>query len=227
MNYFIKDIPLFERPRERLITNGVINLSNTELLSIILKTGTKNNSVTSIANNIIKDIKNISDLKNITINRLIKIKGIGKVKATYILAALELGKRVYYEKDNNNIIFDNAEKIYEYFKQIFINIFQECFYCIYLDNNKRLIESKLLFKGTINRSLVHPREVFKEAYLLSASFIICIHNHPSGNVKPSIEDINITKTLIEIGKLQNIYVIDHIIIGNNTYYSFFENSNLY
>lgn len=227
MNYLIKDMPIFERPREKLIRNGVYGLSNIDLLSIVLKTGTKNYSVTSIANNILKDINNINELRNITLNKLICIKGIGKVKATYLLAALELGKRVYYEKESNNIIFNNAEKIYEYFKQIFINSFQECFYCIYLDNSKKLIESKLLFKGTLNKSLVHPREVFKYAYLLSASYIICIHNHPSGNIKPSDEDINITKVLINIGKLQNINVIDHIIIGNNSYYSFFENSNLY
>lgn len=227
MNYLIKDIPIFERPRERLIRNGVNGLSNTDLLSIVLKTGTKNYSVTSIANNILKDINNINKLRDITLNKLISIKGIGKVKATYLLAALELGKRVYYEKESNNIVFDNAEKIYEYFKQIFINSFQECFYCLYLDNTKRLIENKLLFKGTINKSLVHPREVFKYAYLLSASYIVCIHNHPSGNIKPSDEDINITKVLINIGKIQNINVIDHIIIGNQSYYSFFENNNLY
>lgn len=227
MTYLIKDIPIFERPRERLIKNGVSSLSNTDLLSIVLKTGTKNYSVTSIANNILKDTNNITELKNITLNKLINIRGIGKVKATYLLAALELGKRVYYEKESNNIIFNNAEKIYEYFKQIFINSFQECFYCIYLDNAKRLIESKLLFKGTLNKSLVHPREVFKYAYLLSASYIICIHNHPSGNIKPSDEDINITKVLINIGKIQNINIIDHIIIGKQAYYSFFENSNLY
>ncbi|HOZ54346.1 MAG TPA: DNA repair protein RadC [Bacilli bacterium] len=227
MNYLIKDIPIFERPRERLIRNGVNSLSNNDLLSIVLKTGTRNCSVSIIANSILKEINNITNLQDITLNKLISIRGIGKVKATYLLAALELGKRVYYEKDSNNIIFDNANKIYEYFKQIFINTLQECFYCLYLDNNKRLIESKLLFKGTINKSLVHPREVFKHAYLLSASNIICIHNHPSGNIKPSQEDINITKVLIDIGKLQNINVIDHIIIGNQSYYSFFENNNLY
>lgn len=227
MTYLIKDIPIFERPRERLIKNGVNSLSNTDLLSIVLKTGTKNCAVSVLANNILKDINNITELKDITLNKLINIRGIGKVKATYFLAALELGKRVYYEKDSSNIVFNSAEKIHEYFKQIFINTFQECFYCLYLDNNKRLIENKLLFKGTINKSLVHPREVFKYAYLLSAAYIICIHNHPSGNIKPSAEDINITKVLINIGKLQNINVIDHIIIGNNSYYSFFENNNLY
>ncbi len=227
MTYLIKDIPVFERPRERLIKNGVSSLSNTDLLSIVLKTGTKNCAVSVLANNILKDINNITELKDITLNKLINIRGIGKVKATYFLAALELGKRVYYEKDSSNIVFNSAEKIHEYFKQVFINTFQECFYCLYLDNNKRLIENKLLFKGTINKSLVHPREVFKYAYLLSAAYIICIHNHPSGNIKPSAEDINITKVLINIGKLQNINVIDHIIIGNNSYYSFFENNNLY
>jgi DNA repair protein RadC len=100
---------------------------------------------------------------------------------------------------------------------------QEYFYCLYLNQQKKLIDKKLLFKGTLNKSLVHPREIFKGAYLSSAAYIICIHNHPSGNVIPSNEDIIITENLVKIGKMQGIPVIDHIIIGDNNYYSFYEN----
>ena len=103
---------------------------------------------------------------------------------------------------------------------------QECFYCIYLDSKKKIITNKLLFKGTLDRSLVHPREVFKEACLVSASSIICVHNHPTGNAKPSEEDIFLTKALKQIGDIMGIPLNDHIIIGKDEYYSFFENGGL-
>ena len=103
---------------------------------------------------------------------------------------------------------------------------QEHFFCLYLDQNKRLIDKKLLFKGTLNKSLIHPREIFKWAYLSSAAYIICVHNHPSGNVIPSSEDINVTDALVKIGKLQGIYVIDHVIISRDNYYSFYETNAL-
>ena len=99
-------------------------------------------------------------------------------------------------------------------------------YCLYLNEKKELIEWKLLFMGTVNKSLVHPREIFKEAYLLSASSIICMHNHPSGNPNPSTDDIVLTSSLLEIGKIQKIPIVDHIIFGSNSYYSFYENNNL-
>ena len=117
----------------------------------------------------------------------------------------------------------NAKDIYFYMKYLLDNKKQEYFYCIYVNTKKEVIERKLLFMGTINRSMVHPREIFKYAYLNSASGIICIHNHPSGDITPSIEDKRLTDALISIGKIQNIPVIDHIIIGNNNYYSFNDN----
>ena len=109
-------------------------------------------------------------------------------------------------------------------KSLFIGLKQECFYCLYLDTKKNLIERKLLFMGTIDKSLIHPREVFKNAYLCSASSIICLHNHPSGDVLPSKADIEITKSLIKIGNIQGIQLVDHIIISENNYFSFFENN---
>ena len=109
---------------------------------------------------------------------------------------------------------------------LFKNKNQEEFYCLYLDNKKKYIDKIKLFTGSINISIVHPREIFKEAYLSSAAYIICIHNHPSGNVIPSKEDINVTNTLVKIGSMQGIPIIDHIIIGNNNYYSFYENNVL-
>ena len=103
---------------------------------------------------------------------------------------------------------------------------QECFYAVYLDASKKVIKVKLLFKGTLDHSLVHPRELFKEAYLLSASSIICVHNHPSGNITPSKEDKMLTSNLVRIGLIHGIPIIDHLIIGKNNYYSFFENGDI-
>ncbi len=224
-NTLIKDIPKSERPRERLKKYGRENISNEELLSIILNTGTKNKSVKDISNLILSKINDITDLKDITLNSLKQIDGIGEVKAIKILASIELGKRVYMDKNLVNIKMDTPEKIYNYMKNEVEGKNQEYFYAIYLDSKKNLIDKKLLFIGTLNKSIVHPREIFKYAYLLSASSIICVHNHPSGDTIPSKEDLNLTKALVEIGKIQGINIIDHIIIGKN-YYSLYQNGDL-
>ena len=221
----VKDLPLYERPREKLLKYGQDNLSDAELLAIILKTGTKNLSVVELSYNILNDVQDLSNLKDISYDKLINIKGIGKAKAIELLALTEISKRIYYNLDNNSKeTFKTPDEIYIGNKYLFDNLKQEKFYCLYLDSKKKLIERKLLFMGTINKSVVHPREVFKEAYRVSASSIICMHNHPSGDVTPSLEDINLTNSLIEIGKLNGIPVIDHIIFGDDKYYSFYENN---
>lgn len=227
MTIKIKDIPKNERPRERLIFMGVETLNNEELLSILLKTGSKNLSAKDLANQLLKEVGSINKLKEINYQTLRRIKGIGDAKACSILTAVELGKRI--KQDNlslNNICITSANIVFDYFNNLFYNKKQEHFYCIYLDNRKKVIDVKQLFIGTLNQSLVHPREVFKEAVLLSASSIICIHNHPSGNITPSKDDIELTNRLINVGIFMGIKIIDHIIIGNNEYYSFLENGNM-
>ena len=226
-NILIKELPKEERPRERLVKYGAKNLSTEDLIAIILKTGTKDYSARYLASLVLKEVKEVSDLKKITLSKLIKINGIGAVKAIDFLAALELGRRVYESKPlDNNLKCNSASKIFNHFKSELSGMNQECFYCLYLDQHKKLIDKKLLFKGTLNKSFIHPREIFKEAYLASAAYIICLHNHPSGNVIPSSDDINVTNNLIKIGKLQGIPIIDHIIVGDNNYYSFYENDIL-
>lgn len=223
----IKDIPDDEKPRERLIKYGISNISNEELLAITIKTGTKSFSSKNIANYILSKVKDISELKNFSVTTFSSIKGIGMVKAIELVSAIELGRRVYYEKKIDiKTKLNNPHSIYEYFKYKINDAKQEYFYCIYLDNKKNLIDYKLLFMGTINMSIVHPREIFKNAYLLSASSIICLHNHPSGSSEASCEDEKLTDNLVQIGKLLGIEVIDHIIISNEGYYSFFENNKI-
>ena len=173
---------------------------------------------------ILKQIDNINNLKDMNYENLIKIKGIGTAKACEILASIELGKRINNKINNiNQIKIYSSDTIFNYYKNKLGDKLQEYFYCVYLDTKNHIIKDKLLFIGTINQSLVHPREVFKEAYLLSAASIICIHNHPSGNVNPSNNDIIITKQLREVGLLLGINVLDHIIIGKEKYYSFNDN----
>ena len=220
-----KNLPDSDKPRERLFMYGSENLSNEELLSIILKTGTKNVSVKEVALKLLEVVGDIENFRNIGINSLMKINGIGKVKAIEIKAALEFGRRVYSKTNRiDRLVLNSSDIIYNQFRDILVFKKQEYFYCIYVDNKSKYIDKKCLFIGTINSSVVHPREVFKEAYLLSASGIICIHNHPSGDVTPSKEDINLTKKLKEISIIHGIKLIDHIIIGNDSYFSFFDNN---
>lgn len=224
---YLKKLPEEEKPRERLIKYGKENISNNELIEIILKSGTRNNGIKDISHNILSSVNNISELKDIEINKLEQVEGMSKIKAIELVAAIELGRRVYTEDKYENLVkLTNPKSIIEYFHSEFKNIKQELFYVVYLDNQNNYISKKLLFKGTVNISLVHPREVFKEAYLLSASSIICIHNHPSGDSTPSKNDIELTKKIKEISILHGIKFIDHIIIGKNNYYSFFEDNNL-
>lgn len=222
-----KELPNTEKPRERLVNKGKENLSNEELLSIILKTGTKDKSVKEVSYELLNLVKDIRNLKDVSINTLTNIKGIGKVKAIELLAVIELGKRIYEEVNDNDLISCTSPvNIINYFNYLFKDKKQEEFYVIFLDNKKKYISKKLLFVGSINYSIVHPREIFKEAYLYSASSIICIHNHPSGDPYPSKEDDNITIKIKEIGLIHGISLIDHIIIGKNNYYSYYENKKI-
>jgi DNA repair protein RadC len=139
---------------------------------------------------------------------------------------MELSKRIYFENNYQKIVLNNPEKIFNHTKYIFNNKKQELFYCLYFNNKQQLIGKELLFVGTVNQSTTHPREIFKYAYLYSASAIVCLHNHPSGDISPSREDIIFTDALVEIGKMQKIPIIDHIIVSNNSFYSFQDNGRL-
>ncbi len=218
----IRDIPVNERPREKAFKYGLQNLSDSELLSIILRTGTYSKDVKDLSLELIGICENISNFKYLTLNKLLEIKGIGKVKAIELLSVIELSKRIYSDKESISIKISCSNDVFLNYKSLFLDVKQECFYCLYLNNKNYVIERKLLFMGTINKSVVHPREIFKNAYLTSASGIICIHNHPSGDVTPSSEDKYLTKALVNIGKIQNIPILDHIIIGNDKYFSFME-----
>ena len=133
---------------------------------------------------------------------------------------------MYLQKPTIHNKLSTPSEIYESTKYIFNGLKQEYFYCLYFNSKQELISKKLLFKGTINQSITHPREIFKEAYKVSAYSIVCLHNHPSNNVYPSKEDIRFTNNLLKVSKIQGIPLLDHIIVGENTYYSFYENKML-
>lgn len=225
--YKFKDLPNEEKPRERLRMYGSESLSNEELLMIILKSGTKKYSVKEVACNLLRMCDGISGLRDLTLNKLREVEGIGEVKALELLAIIELCKRINAPVLEKELLkCTNPVSIISYFNYLFKGKLQEEFYVIYLDNKKRYIDKKKLFVGSINFSIVHPREVFKNAYLLSASYIVCIHNHPSGDPTPSNEDINLTIKIKEIGELHGIGIVDHLIIGKDSYYSFYEDKNV-
>ena len=232
MNWWWRKITKFkellneEKPRERFLKYGADNISTEDLISIILKTGTKDVSVKDVTNNILSSINSIQDLKDMTLNKLMSIKGIGSVKAIELLSAIELGKRVYAENKKILKKIKNSSDAYNYINKKFLYKTKEYFYVIYLDTKSNIIDTKLLFIGGINECVIDIREIFKHAHLLSAASFICVHNHPSGDVTPSKNDDIYTVELIKIGKLQKILLKDHIIIGNNKYYSYYENSKL-
>ena len=212
----IKEIPENERPRELLRKRGVESLNTEDLIAIIVCSGTKGMSSKDIALKIMK-------LETITLETLMSIKGVGYAKASKVVASIEFSKRL----ENKGEIFkkkiNNSEAIYNHFKSRLSSSNQEHFYCVFLDSSKKIIKEKLIFVGTLNYSVVHPREIFKEAYLSSAAAIICVHNHPSKNMHPSVEDKEVTNKLKEISKLHGISFLDHIIIAGDEYFSFHEN----
>jgi len=213
----ISEIPQNDKPREKLTTKGVEALSSKELLMVILGKGIKGRDVTVLATDILKLIE--KERENLTLEKLEKIQGVGKARAGQILASFELAKR-YLLKPEFKI--NNTEDVLSLVADI-RNKKQEHFVTITLTGASNLIEKRIVFKGTINYSVVHPREIFSDALTDRAAGIIFVHNHPENDVEPSDQDKEITKQLIKAGKLLGIEVIDHIIVSKNDYFSFQEN----
>lgn len=222
IKYSVKD----EFPREKMLKDGVESLSNAELIAVLLRTGSKSKSVMELADELLKaDNEGIRFLKSASIEELCEIEGIGLSKASLIKAALELGVRVA-ESSVVRYQVKNPWDIYKYYMESMRYLKEERFKTVLLNTKNEIITDIDVSHGTLNSSLVHPREVFKNAIKKSANKIILIHNHPSGNVEPSREDINITNRLIECGKIIGIEIIDHIIIGDGIYYSFKESRKM-
>lgn len=210
-----------ERPRERLEKLGSGALADYELIAIILGTGSKNNSVLDVARELTATFPNLSHLNEATIIELSSIKGIGKAKAIELLAAVELGKRINVTNEYN-VTITSPKSSYMYLKGDLENLNQETFKCLFLSSRNHVIAERVLFMGTLNQSLVHPRDILKWALKYSAYGILVAHNHPSGDPIPSDSDVRMTNSLIEATAAVGLAFIDHIIIGKNKYYSFME-----
>lgn len=222
----LKELPVNELPRERLINNGVENLTNEELLSIILRTGTKNMNVKEVSNNILSNIDSINELNNIDLYELSNIRGVGIVKAVSLKASIEFGKRVSNMEINNLMKLNNADIIHNTFKSLFIGLKQEKLLAIYLDNKKRLINYKVVTIGTKDQTMFHPRDIIYNAIKCNASGIIIIHNHPSMDITPSRADIEMTNILVNSCNIVGIPLLDHLITNTKDYYSFFKENSL-
>lgn len=218
----LKELISEDKPREKLLKKGAEYLTDSELLAIILRTGNKSESVTELSNSILKRIGGVKNLKNMTINTLTQIEGIKLGKASSILASFELAKRAL--KNDEPIKFKNTIDMYNYIKNDFLYELQEKFIILLFDKQFKLIKKCEVFKGTIDAVNVYPREIFKEALKENASFIVLAHNHPGGEVMPSIQDDEITKILVKNGQLIGIKVVDHLIVTPNSYFSYYENA---
>lgn len=214
----IKDLPRVDRPREKLLKYGSEKLSTTELLAILLRTGIQGKNVVELSNQILK-LFGTDMLQTITIADLKKIKGLGSVKAAEIIAAIALGRRLIVEKSPLKAL--NPESVFEALRDI-RPLKKEHFIAFYLDTKNVEIARETISIGTLNASLVHPREVFEPAIRFSAASVIISHNHPSGDVSPSHEDMQITKKLVDAGHLLDIHILDHIIVSSHSYLSFKE-----
>lgn len=218
----VKEMPSSFQPRERMLKFGVENLSDIDLLSIILRTGTKDFNVKEVASSIITSVGGLNNLSDVGIRELSKIKGVGNIKAITILSAIELGKRVINKEIEINMVLNTSSSIHEAFKSYFLNINQEKVLAIFLDAKKRLISYKFIFIGTLDRSIIHPREIFNEAIKEHASSLVIMHNHPSNDLSPSKEDISVTNKIKECGDIIGIPLVDHLITNGREYYSFYD-----
>lgn len=216
----IKDLPKQNRPRERFLKHGPKALNDAELFAIILRTGTRKENVVDVSNRLIKEY-GLENLFDCSLKELQEIKGIGPNKAMQVLAMAELGKRYNSSKHNVRKI-SSSKDVFNYFHERLKNEKQEHFYVLILNHQNNIVKEELISKGVLDAAIIHPREVFRPAIRNSASKLILVHNHPSGDPKPSEEDLLITKRIIQVGREIDIKVLDHVIIGQNKYWSWAE-----
>lgn len=215
----IKHVPKEDRPRERLIALGASHLSNQELLAILLGSGTKEESVMELSRRLLMHFEGLKLLGNATIEELTAIKGIGPAKGVMVLAAIELGKRLNQYQPSKTFIIRSPKDGADYVMEEMRVLNQEHFVVLFLSTKNQIIHKQTIFVGSLNASIVHPREIFREAVKRSAASIICVHNHPSGDPSPSQEDIHVTRRIVEAGKVMGIELLDHLIIGNHSFVS--------
>ena len=206
-------------PYEKCLEHGAAVLDNAELLAAIIRTGTNGLSSTQLAEKILENAGSLNGLYDMSVADLMQIKGVGKAKVQ-ICCILELSRRIAKQKARERLDFSNAETIADYYMEDMRHLEKEHLVLVMLDNRCRLIKDKVLSVGTSTGSMVSIREIFKEALDNRAASVVLLHNHPSGNPSPSREDMKVTRSVLEAGKIIGIELLDHIVIGDNSYFSF-------
>ncbi|KPK02878.1 MAG: DNA repair protein RadC [Nitrospira bacterium SG8_35_4] len=221
----IKKWPEDERPRERLLKFGATGLSTAELLAIILKTGGRDKSAITLARELLIRFTALKEMEDASAAEFLTIKGIGNAKIAQLKAAFELGRRLLQKEQGGmkqDSPFKNSREVYEYYRPRFFGLKKERFLCSLLDSKNRVFRETVVSEGTLTSSLVHPREVFRYAIKEAAASVLFVHNHPSGDPDPSRDDIEITRRLVETGRVIGIQVLDHIVISDGKYVSLME-----
>lgn len=219
----IKEIPLCDRPREKMASCGARSLTDAELIAILLRTGTPEKSALTIAGEMTADGGLYNRLAGITrISELMHIKGLGQAKAATVLAALEIGRRIASARPLERVHIGSAQEGADFLMPRLRYAAREQFVAVLLNSKNRVIATEIISEGTLTSSVVHAREVFAPALLHHAAAVIVAHNHPSGDPQPSCEDREVTAMLVESGKVLGIPLLDHLIIGDGAYYSFQE-----
>ena len=221
-SYTVHDLPVSERPRERLLRLGPEAMGTVELLAIIIRIGARGDSVLMTSQKLLSEFGNLQNIAQATVAEMCRVRGIGKAKAIQIKAALELGKRLDdpdYKPDEPGKPVQTPEEAYKSMQSKLSGKKKEHFYILCLNTRGRVNDTRQISIGNLDSSIVHPREVFKDAISSYASTVIFVHNHPSGDLEPSAEDIHLTKRLVEAGELLGIPVLDHIIVSDKGYTS--------
>ncbi len=218
----LREMPAEERPREKLLSKGAEALSNVDLLAIILHTGMKHESVIHLAERLISQSDGLVRLSTLSAQELCKVKGIGVAKAVTIVAVFELSRRLAAFNGEERVVIHGPRDAASLVMPRLRHLTKEHFLILLLSTKNHVLAQPTISVGSLNASIVHPREVFREAIKYSAAGVILIHNHPSGDPLPSQEDITLTKKLVEAGNMLDIAVLDHVIIGDGKYVSFKE-----
>jgi DNA repair protein RadC len=222
----IKDLPATERPRERLLQSGEESLSDVELLAITIRTGSQEATALELAGRLLSRFGSFRRLATATAGELTQVRGIGPAKASQIKAALAIARRYASERMSPGTAITGSEQLFRYMREKLYGLKKEHFYTLLLDTKHRIIREEQVAVGSLNESVVHPREAFSSAVRDSAAKVIFVHNHPSGNPEPSPEDRRLTARLCQAGSLVGIQVLDHMIVGHETYFSFAEHGLL-
>ncbi len=222
----IKYWPRHERPRERLLKQGPEALSDAELLAIFLRTGVSGRSAVDLARALLQRFQGLRGLFSADYRELRAVKGLGDAKIATLLATIELSKRYLREQLDARRAVRNPDDVYQLLAHSMRDLHHEVFTVLFLNSKNEILAIEELFRGTINASSVHPREVIKRALQHGAAAIICAHNHPSGNPEPSPQDRQITRELKEACRLMELSLLDHLVVGHNRYWSFAEHGEL-